>query len=97
MYRHVQWNLSITDTFGITWSVLIKEVSSFLRLFSTILYEAGTTGGVLIREMSLHVIRRSLMERFHCSLRCVYERQLNQYGLFGSLFTSLNVQISGGM
>ena len=36
-----------------TWSVLIKKVSLFQRLFSTLLYVAGTTGSVLIREVSL--------------------------------------------
>ena len=56
----IQWNLSIMDTLGATWNVLIKEVSLFKRLFSrsTFLYVAGTTGSVLIREVSL--IRRSL-------------------------------------
>ena len=47
-------------------SWLKKEVSLFQRLFSTHLYVyvGGTTGSVLIRGVSL--IRRSLVERFHC-------------------------------
>ena len=48
LYTAIQWNLSITDTLAVTWSVLIKEVSLFQRLFSTLLYVAGTTGSVLI-------------------------------------------------
>ena len=39
-------------------------VSLFQRLFGTLLYVAGTTGSVLIKEVSL--IQRSLTERFHC-------------------------------
>ena len=61
----VQWNFSIMDTIGTTWSVLIKEVSLFQRLFCVLLYVAGTTGSVLIREVSL--FQRSSIERFHCS------------------------------
>ena len=38
-------------------------MSLFQRLFGTLLYVAGTTGSVLIREVSL--IQRSLTERFH--------------------------------
>ena len=33
---HVQWNLSVTDNHRTTWSILIKEVSSFQRLFSAL-------------------------------------------------------------
>ena len=62
----IQWNLSIMDTLGTTWSVLIQEVSLFQRLFCTLFYVAGTTGSVLIREASL--FWRSLIERFHCIL-----------------------------
>ena len=40
---------------------LIKEVSLFQRLFCALLYVAGTTGSVLIKEVSL--IRRSLLNR----------------------------------
>ena len=50
LYAYIQWNLSVMDTTGTTWSVLIKEVSLFQRLLSTLLYVAGTTGSVLIRE-----------------------------------------------
>ena len=56
MYKqYIQWNLSIMDTLRTTWSVLIKKVSLFQRMFSTLLYVhvAGTTGSVLIREVSL--------------------------------------------
>ena len=34
-FESVQWNLSITDTLGTTWSVLIRAVSLFQRLSST--------------------------------------------------------------
>ena len=40
-----------------------EEVSSFQRLSSILFYVAGTTGSVLIREVSL--IQRSSIERFH--------------------------------
>ena len=40
------------------------EVSLFQRLLCTLLYVAGITGSVLIREVSL--FQRSLIERFHC-------------------------------
>ena len=60
----IQWNLSIMDTLGTIWSVLIKEVSQIQRLFSTLLYVAGIRGSVLIREVSS--IQRFLIERFCC-------------------------------
>ena len=65
--KELRWNLSITDTLGATWSVLIKEVYWFQRLFSKkFLCVTGTAGSrvLLTREMSL--IQRSLLERFHC-------------------------------
>ena len=55
---------------------LVKEVSLFQRLFSTLLYVAATTGSVLIREVSLTirgqareelVSEASLIARFHCT------------------------------
>ena len=39
--------------------------SLFQRLFSTLLYVAGTTGSVLIR--AVYLIQSSLIERFRCS------------------------------
>ena len=56
----IEWNLSITDTLGNTWSALIKEVSLFQRLLCTLPYVAWTIGNVLIREVSL--FRRFLIE-----------------------------------
>ena len=46
-------------------SWLMRGVSLFQRMFSTLLYVAGIMGSVLIREVSL--IRSSLIESFHCN------------------------------
>ena len=43
------------DTLGTSWSVLIKEVSLFQRLFSTLLYVVGTRTSILIRGVSLYL------------------------------------------
>ena len=50
--------------------VLIKEVSSFQKLFSTLLHVAGTTGSACpdhCREVSLIRMSSILIERFHCA------------------------------
>ena len=71
LLMYIQWKLSITVTpWDHMWSVLIKEVSLFQRLFCTFLYVAGTICSVLIREVSL--FRRFLIERFHCM--CALQR-----------------------
>ena len=49
-----------------TLRLMESGVLIFQRLFSTLLYVAGTIGSVLInKEVSL--LRRSLIERFHCT------------------------------
>ena len=50
--------------FGTLILVLITEVSSIQRSFSTPQYYTGTQNGVLIREVS--AIQRFVIERFHC-------------------------------
>ena len=44
--KHIQWNLSIPDTIGITQSVLISEVGLYRNVV------VGTLESVLIIEMS---------------------------------------------
>ena len=51
--------------FGTLILVLITEVSSIQRSFSTPQYYTGTQNGVLIIEVS--AIQRFVLERFHCS------------------------------
>ena len=67
---HIQWNLSITDTLiGTLILVLITEVSSIQRSFSTPQYYTGTQNGVLIIEVS--AIQRFVIERFHCNIKLI--------------------------
>ena len=62
---------------------LIKEdVSLFQRLLSTLLYVAGTTGSVLIREVSL-------IERFHCIISLMLQPpalKLHHYYIILTIF-----------
>ena len=51
--------------FGTLILVLITEVSSIQRSFSTLHYYTGTQNGVLIIEVS--AIQRFVIERFHCT------------------------------
>ena len=51
--------------------VLITEVSSIQRSFSTPQYYTGTQNGVLIIEVS--AIQRFVIERFHCNSKVFVE------------------------
>ena len=68
---------SITDTLGKTLSVLIKGVSSFQRLFRTLLYVAETVDNVLINggvPISEVCIRGStvVVSSDQSKYRCIY-------------------------
>ena len=53
MYTCIYSGTSIKDTIGTSQSVLIKEVSLFRRLLSTVTYYIGTLRSVPIMEVSL--------------------------------------------
>ena len=56
--------------FGTLILVLITEVSSIQRSFSTPQYYTGTQNGVLIIEVS--AIQRFVIERFHCIIHVCF-------------------------